>query len=243
MEINNYCSKIYNLCLNFGKTSNLVDTNSLFEKNDLLFLRNTNSENILTEIIPNYKLADGFQLFFNYLSKLLNLNILYLVNYFFYSIIILTFGSLLYSIHKSNLNNKLILITTTTLFYLSNIYLYNYNAEYLIYSISSILPLIFLIQFYYNKKQINLIYLFSFSFLAIIIFGTMRYYSYLSFLLISLILVLTLKKSFFKKTFFVISIIILLLLKIFFFHNVEEIRKNNALLLAYSTSLCEDNIF
>jgi|TARA_B110000037_G_scaffold19246_1_gene20286 hypothetical protein len=227
MEINNYCSKIYNLCLNPGKTANLVDTNSLFKKIDLLFLRNTDSKNISTEIVPNYHLADGIQLFFNYLSKLLNLNILYLVNYFFYSILILTFGSLLYSFHKSNLNNKFLLTIITTLFFLSNIYLFNYNAEYLIYSVSSILPLIFLIPLNTNKEPINLIYLFSCSFLAIIIFGTMRYYSYLSFLLISLILVLTLKNNFLKKGFFVISIIFLLFIKISIFQNIEEIRKNN----------------
>ena len=93
MEIVDYCTKVYNLCLNSSKTANLIDTNLIFKKKELLFLINHSSENEGTEIIPNYHLADGIQFFFNYASNLLNINIINLFNYFFYIILIITFGT------------------------------------------------------------------------------------------------------------------------------------------------------
>ena len=227
MKIFDYCSKIYNLCLNYSKTENLIETNSIFEKKDLMFLRKYNSENISTEIVPNYHLADGIQLFFNYGSNLLNMNIINIVNYFFYVILILTFVNLSFFIYKSELKNKFLLILTTVIFYLFNIYFYNYSAEYLIYFFGSIIPLIFLIKLDSKSNSINLIYLFSYSFLAIIIFGMMRYYSYLSFFLITIILVFILKKTLLKKIVFLVSIIGLIFLKFIIFNNIEEVRKEN----------------
>ena len=106
-----------------------------------MFLRLYESENISTEILPNYQLADGIQLFFNYGSNLLNIDIINIVNYFFYLILILTFGNLSYFIYKSDLKNKFLLILTTVIFYLFNIYHYNYNAEYLIYFFGQLKPL------------------------------------------------------------------------------------------------------
>lgn len=191
------------------KLDYLINATNTYKDLGLFFLGEITSKEYVIIDVLNF----GFLIFFPFFSKLFNIDVVRLINYFF---ILIFIGSLVFTLISSHrlCRTKSKIIPLYVLIVGVYLMIYKFilttNAEYFIYFLWGILPLTYYsIANYNNKVQIGFSIIIS---ILIIILGSLVYYSYLSFLFFYLLAIYFDKQKFNNKILLILPVLSVLFL-------------------------------
>ncbi len=223
-----FCKKLYTICFNGGKNDQISNSNNVLINENLYFLKYKDPKNFNSELLPQNLLSDGIQIFFNFFQNLFQINIFLLINLFFIFIFAFLIYFLFKVIQSSNWNNKKLIYILTVLFLIINFfYIYNQKAASLFYLIFSIIPIIIIGCINEENKLRNPLLITFFSILLIIIFGSMRSYSYIGYIVFLIILSFQLNYKFYQKLIFFNLILFGILSNFIISNNLTDVKNHN----------------